>query len=265
MRLVVAFVDIFAALNGAMLASGRADVLNDRLVAFAVRVFFMIIMVALATAGSVASFYVFRGYPASPTLANASASFFAVLGLLPLFAWVMLLLKLVSVQVQRVVSWCQKRGPCAPKPTNSFCADLEAEAPGDCAICLERLTEAPDMQLHKGYQLCCFRWLDEEGGPLRLPCEHVFHEACARRWMAEESSCPLCRQPIDDLRQCARLRQGRPSSTAACRAASTEGGEDVDIESGRGGSGHPAATDTRTESVPAVIASTKTNSSELHV
>ena len=36
-------------------------------------------------------------------------------------------------------------------------------------------------------------------GPARarqLPCGHALHKGCAVRWMAKNSSCPVCRRPV---------------------------------------------------------------------
>uniref|UniRef100_A0A915E821 Uncharacterized protein n=1 Tax=Ditylenchus dipsaci TaxID=166011 RepID=A0A915E821_9BILA len=30
----------------------------------------------------------------------------------------------------------------------------------------------------------------------KLPCGHVFHELCLRRWLEQDSSCAICRQPL---------------------------------------------------------------------
>lgn len=29
-----------------------------------------------------------------------------------------------------------------------------------------------------------------------MPCGHVFHELCLRRWLEQDSSCAICRQPL---------------------------------------------------------------------
>lgn len=43
----------------------------------------------------------------------------------------------------------------------------------DCALCLESLTPGSVVRV--------------------LPCGHAFHPACAERWAAIRSTCPLCR------------------------------------------------------------------------
>ncbi len=31
---------------------------------------------------------------------------------------------------------------------------------------------------------------------LGMPCGHVFHKECARRWLAEHDTCPTCRTEL---------------------------------------------------------------------
>lgn len=45
----------------------------------------------------------------------------------------------------------------------------------DCAVCWERMTSAR-----------------------RLPCGHLFHNSCLRSWLEQDTSCPTCRQSLND-------------------------------------------------------------------
>ena len=46
-----------------------------------------------------------------------------------------------------------------------------------------------------GEELCpvCLCGYELDDTLLRLPCEHLFHEHCVSRWLAQDSSCPQCR------------------------------------------------------------------------
>eukprot|EP00445_Apocalathium_hangoei_P027644 CAMPEP_0203936754 /NCGR_PEP_ID=MMETSP0359-20131031/74187_1 /ASSEMBLY_ACC=CAM_ASM_000338 /TAXON_ID=268821 /ORGANISM="Scrippsiella Hangoei, Strain SHTV-5" /LENGTH=233 /DNA_ID=CAMNT_0050866759 /DNA_START=48 /DNA_END=749 /DNA_ORIENTATION=- len=52
-------------------------------------------------------------------------------------------------------------------------------APACCAICLEDLCGS-------GAGAC-----GAEAGEARLPCGHIFHEACARQWLSRSPRCPF--------------------------------------------------------------------------
>merc|ERR1711871_885665 len=39
----------------------------------------------------------------------------------------------------------------------------------------------------------CLMEYEDDDMLLRLPCEHLFHEDCVSRWLAQDSSCPHCR------------------------------------------------------------------------
>mmetsp|Transcript_45942 Transcript_45942/g.121307 ORF Transcript_45942/g.121307 Transcript_45942/m.121307 type:complete len:308 (-) Transcript_45942:103-1026(-) len=235
LRLVVAFVDIFAALIGVMLASGQASRLQEPLLAFALCAANIVLWVALASAITVGVHHISSGVALFIAVRDACSTSVAFLCFLPSLAWIIILVKLISIELQQVVGWCRTKGPCAPRPTTRVCADLDAAALGECAICFERLTDLPDLEIDRGYRVGCCQCFGEEVGPLRLPCEHTFHEACARRWMAQENSCPLCRQAILDVSQCTRLRPGRS------RGIHQDQDQDVDLERGQVGDCGPAS------------------------
>jgi hypothetical protein len=49
----------------------------------------------------------------------------------------------------------------------------------DCSICLKSFEETPGEDI------------------MQIPnCEHVFHEACLRRWFLQVQICPMCRGTI---------------------------------------------------------------------
>jgi hypothetical protein len=64
--------------------------------------------------------------------------------------------------------------------------DLEEEN-SECTICLEKLSAGDSA--------------------LRIPCGHIFHEDCVRKWLQSNNQCPMCRYelPTDD----ASSEQGR--------------------------------------------------------
>lgn len=64
----------------------------------------------------------------------------------------------------------------------------------------QRYTNASDEDLLKN-DLCTICW-DSMKFARKLPCGHVFHEACLYRWLEQDSSCAICRKVLDlDLTQ----------------------------------------------------------------
>lgn len=55
---------------------------------------------------------------------------------------------------------------------------LGAEGKAACPVCMEDVV------------------LDDE--VLELPCKHWFHEECAKSWLNEHNTCPICRKPISE-------------------------------------------------------------------
>lgn len=55
--------------------------------------------------------------------------------------------------------------------------DLQEEGNKECLICLEDQT--------LGSQAC------------KLPCGHIFHQACVKQWLAKHAQCPSCRYELE--------------------------------------------------------------------
>jgi len=90
----------------------------------------------------------------------------------------------------------------APKAKLMLCDDLAEVAPGECAICLEELAT---LEAALAYAPADATKVLPTQGLLQFPCRHVFHGSCADRWMAQEVSCPMCRQQIGSLARCVRI------------------------------------------------------------
>ncbi|MBN3285796.1 RNF6 ligase, partial [Polyodon spathula] len=59
--------------------------------------------------------------------------------------------------------------------------NLEAELSKTCSVCINEYAAGNKLR--------------------RLPCTHEFHIHCIDRWLSENSTCPICRQPVLDTRQ----------------------------------------------------------------
>ena len=55
-------------------------------------------------------------------------------------------------------------------------ASLEGEAGRACSVCINEYAQGNKLR--------------------RLPCSHEFHIHCIDRWLSENNTCPICRQPI---------------------------------------------------------------------
>eukprot|EP00931_Biecheleriopsis_adriatica_P053357 TRINITY_DN31219_c0_g1_i1.p1 TRINITY_DN31219_c0_g1~~TRINITY_DN31219_c0_g1_i1.p1 ORF type:complete len:403 (+),score=53.16 TRINITY_DN31219_c0_g1_i1:49-1257(+) len=79
------------------------------------------------------------------------------------------------------------------------CEEMEC---GTCVVCMEELSLAdlPDELAFRPEQP-----KHTIAGLLQYPCGHVFHGACASRWLEEEVTCPSCRSPIKDMGKCSRF------------------------------------------------------------
>ncbi|RXM92006.1 Phospholipid-transporting ATPase IB [Acipenser ruthenus] len=58
--------------------------------------------------------------------------------------------------------------------------NLEAELSKTCSVCINEYAAGNKLR--------------------RLPCSHEFHIHCIDRWLSENSTCPICRQPVLDTR-----------------------------------------------------------------
>lgn len=54
----------------------------------------------------------------------------------------------------------------------------------ECAICLQTISESPDMESPKPNSF------------MKTPCGHVFHKKCLLALMEHRLQCPICRSPI---------------------------------------------------------------------
>jgi hypothetical protein len=85
----------------------------------------------------------------------------------------------------------------SPQLSPSFVADVAAVEP----TCLH---DPPDPEsIATSCQLVtlsseetCSVCLDGMTGGRMLPCKHVFHEMCVRRWFENSHSCPFCRSIV---------------------------------------------------------------------
>uniref|UniRef100_A0A6V0H9M9 RING-type E3 ubiquitin transferase n=1 Tax=Zooxanthella nutricula TaxID=1333877 RepID=A0A6V0H9M9_9DINO len=70
----------------------------------------------------------------------------------------------------------------------------------------------------------CMEDYDEQRAAVQTACGHVFHDTCARRWLAEEASCPSCRADLksQSMRLRAERRCGGKSSPWPSRRATSD-------------------------------------------
>lgn len=90
-----------------------------------------------------------------------------------------------------------------PEPQLVMVDSFEAEANGECAICLDSLANLPAELAHAVTERK--RRMPADLGLLRFQCGHTFHAGCAEHWMRREMVCPLCRGRIGSLGSCRRI------------------------------------------------------------
>ena len=68
---------------------------------------------------------------------------------------------------------------------------------------------------------------DERSRPKRLPCGHILHFACLRRWLERQQICPTCRRPVimDDRQAAEAANQRRADNQGAAPLGQVEPGQ----------------------------------------
>lgn len=49
--------------------------------------------------------------------------------------------------------------------------------------------------------LICISAFEENDTILRLPCQHTYHEECAKKWLQLQKTCPACRMEVKPRRE----------------------------------------------------------------
>jgi hypothetical protein len=129
-----------------------------------------------------------------------------------LFHHVGLLLRMHIKDFKRLQRKIHAKTCLAPRPKDVI---LEGDARlaiwlgVDCAICLGSLVNTHTNATNADPSDSLGTLTDE--ALLRLPCEHIFHDACASQWVLQEDACPLCRRVVGNLRKCERLHFSEPN------------------------------------------------------
>ena len=112
---------------------------------------------------------------------------------------------LVRVRLRRRLFWEQPPESGAPPPppplAQAALCSLEptwlaADADDSCSICLDGMCKGEET--------------------LQLSCQHTFHAACLRPWLARSGSCPLCKQVVAE--SCATPTDNERGHTQAVRS-----------------------------------------------
>lgn len=130
-----------------------------------------------------------------------------------LFHHVGLLLRMHIKDFKRLQRKIHAKTCWAPRPKDVILEGdtrLATRLGVDCAICLGSLVNTRVNEKSAGPNVSLGTFADE--ALLRLPCEHIFHDACASQWVLQEDACPLCRRVVGNLRQCERLYFSEPNA-----------------------------------------------------
>eukprot|EP00057_Strongylocentrotus_purpuratus_P033693 XP_792411.2 PREDICTED: E3 ubiquitin-protein ligase AMFR [Strongylocentrotus purpuratus] len=81
-----------------------------------------------------------------------------------------------------------------------------------------RFPRATEEELVANNDDCAICW-EELKGARKLPCNHLFHDACLRSWLEHETSCPTCRQSLTIQSTPSRPTPGRGPTRAGGHGA----------------------------------------------
>lgn len=79
---------------------------------------------------------------------------------------------------------------------------LGPELKAECSVCMDDVTVGVEVVV--------------------LPCSHWFHEACARAWLMEHNTCPICRKSIGEEQSSPPPPQRRASDSSTSRPSPSE-------------------------------------------
>ena len=77
--------------------------------------------------------------------------------------------------VQSARSLFERREESSPEEEKSTRADFFTSEDTECSVCWESL---------------------DDDSKISLPCGHLFHSACLRRWLLQQRTCPICRTGV---------------------------------------------------------------------
>jgi len=114
------------------------------------------------------------------------------------------LVSLLQVVCRRIGRWRDRHWR---SPRYTLRCDLATYEPGTCPVCLARLAGGDDVAEDGLVPLdgSVVQGRDRCEPLLRLRCGHTFHALCLNAWLDRQSTCPLCRADVGDVRECVQL------------------------------------------------------------
>ena len=71
--------------------------------------------------------------------------------------------------------------------SNTPCKNLGTYTEGDCRYCYWHVP-----RLNENCVICLSNLFDI----VVLPCGHIFHKKCIKKWLSFSSNCPICREQV---------------------------------------------------------------------